>query len=717
MMSSEEYTLNLSYLQVQLRRLDLILSVAVQYARNAGFDPNNEFQGLFISEEEVGQHLRAFPGVGFWGNTEPVAQNPVIQPTLQNINAQLRQIETEAETQGFVLRLRTLQKMLGLTVEDLDLLIVALAPAIDRRYERIYGFLQDDVTKRRPTVNLAINLLGKDWADRLRLWQRLTDQSPLVEQGLLELVADPAMPHSAFHSYMLKVDSHIADYVQLVDSIPKAWQFFLKNEIITGPHWDELILEENLYQTLSRHYGHLSPIFHFYGNYGSGRHTLSRALAFQYGLRLVETNLKALVQENKLNLVRLAFREGRLYGALLLLHEWDSVLDEEHDIPSWLWAQILDYPYPVVLSGKEEWVPRGINRTRPIIRIELPIPEFTKRLAHWQAYLADTEVQPAELAYKFKLTPGQIRDAVYSAYDDAIGQGKATPDIQDVYRASRAQSSRRLSSLAVKIKPRYTWHHIVLPEARIQQLREICDQVKYAVRVYDEWGFKGRSGTAQGLTALFAGQSGTGKTMAAEIIANELGLELFKIDLSAVVSKYIGETEKNLATIFDEAAQSNAILFFDEADALFGKRSEVKDSHDRYANIETGYLLQRMETYDGVAILASNLRQNLDEAFTRRLDFMIDFPFPETEDRLRIWQVSFPPNAPLDREVNLEEIAERYRMAGGNIRNAAMAAAFLAVADDSPTICMRHVIHAIRREHQKMGKLLEDDYSRQFITT
>ncbi len=717
-MTTSEYTLNLAYLQAHLRRLDLMLGVAVEFARNAGFDPNNEFQGLFISDEEVGQHLRTIPGTGFWGNTEPVAINPVIQPGLAKIDEHLQEIAATANSQGITLRLQRLSTTLALSHNELNLLIVGLAPAIDRRYERIYGFLQDDVTKRRPTVNLAVNILGKDWPERLHLWQFLSDQSPLIEQGLIEIVGDPSTPYASFHNHMLKVDPQIAAYVQMIDSVPKAWQFFLKHTSTSGPHFDNIILDDTIKQTLVRDYGHPAPIFHLYGTYGSGRHTLARALAHHYGLQLVEANIKPLMQDNnKLNLLRFAFREGRLYGAVLLLHEWESVLDTEDDIPSWLWSELLNYPYPVVLAGKDEWIPRGTDRNRPILRLELDIPVFHDRLSHWQTHLDGTDIHSAELAYKFKLTPGQIRDAVYSAYDDAIAQGKATPDLLDVYRASRSQSSRRLSSLAVKIKPRYTWDNIVLPEARVQQLREICDQVKYAVRVYDDWGFKGRGGAAQGLTVLFAGQSGTGKTMAAEIIANELGLELFKIDLSAVVSKYIGETEKNLATIFDEAAQSNAILFFDEADALFGKRSEVKDSHDRYANIETGYLLQRMETYDGVAILASNLRQNLDEAFTRRLDFMIDFPFPEIEDRLRIWRVSFPLSAPLDNDVNLREIAERYRMAGGNIRNAAMASAFLAAADDSPTIQMRHVIHAIRREHQKMGKLLEDDYSRQFSTT
>jgi SpoVK/Ycf46/Vps4 family AAA+-type ATPase len=213
---------------------------------------------------------------------------------------------------------------------------------------------------------------------------------------------------------------------------------------------------------------------------------------------------------------------------------------------------------------------------------------------------------------------------------------------------------------------------------------------------------------SQGVTVLFAGPPGTGKTMAAEVIAAELGLDLYKIDLSTVVSKYIGETEKNLERIFSEAASSNAILFFDEADALFGKRSEVRDSHDRYANIEISYLLQRMEAYDGVTILATNLRANLDEAFTRRMQFSVDFPFPDEADRLRIWQTLFPPGVPRDHDLDLPLLAQRYKLAGGNIRNILVSAAYLAAADGGQ-VTMSHLLHGTRRELQKMGRLLADE--------
>ena len=248
----------------------------------------------------------------------------------------------------------------------------------------------------------------------------------------------------------------------------------------------------------------------------------------------------------------------------------------------------------------------------------------------------------------------------------------------------------------------------MLPSDTLAQLREMVATVRCRPQVYDHWGFGEKLALGKGLNALFAGESGTGKTMAADIMAGAIGLDLYKIDLSTVVSKYIGETEKNLDRIFNEAATSNAILFFDEADAIFGKRSEVKDSHDRYANIEISYLLQRMEAYDGIVILATNLRANLDDAFTRRLHFAVDFPFPEADDRERIWRLTAPPDLPLAPDVDFRLLAERFRIAGGNIRNIVLAAAFLA-ADQGQPVGMAHLLHAARREYQKLGRLLDEE--------
>jgi SpoVK/Ycf46/Vps4 family AAA+-type ATPase len=248
----------------------------------------------------------------------------------------------------------------------------------------------------------------------------------------------------------------------------------------------------------------------------------------------------------------------------------------------------------------------------------------------------------------------------------------------------------------------------------MEQLREICNYVKNYHRVYSDWGFGHKLSRSKGLNLLFAGPSGTGKTMAAEIMSNELGLDLYKIDLSAIVSKYIGETEKNLERIFKEGQASNAILFFDEADALFGKRSEVRDSHDRYANVEVAYLLQRMEDYDGVVILATNLRKNMDEAFARRMHFTIEFPLPEEPDRYRIWQSVFPEEAPRAKSIDLTFMARQFKITGGNIKNIALGAAFLA-AQDGGCITMEDLIRATKREYQKIGKLCtEGDFAQYF---
>jgi SpoVK/Ycf46/Vps4 family AAA+-type ATPase len=344
----------------------------------------------------------------------------------------------------------------------------------------------------------------------------------------------------------------------------------------------------------------------------------------------------------------------------------------------------------------------------------MPPPPASQRAELWSAALNggqddDSPIDVQELATKFRFSAGQIHDAVDTARNLAQWRAGTAAQITapDIYEACRRRSNQKLASLSRKITPRYQWHHIVLPPSRLQQLRDVCHYVKYREQVFGQWGFGRKSGNGNGLSALFAGPSGTGKTMAAEIIAGELGLDLYKIDLSIVVSKFIGETEKNLSKIFAEAETSNAILFFDEADALFGKRSEVKDAHDRYANIEVGYLLQRIEEYDGIVILATNLRKNIDEAFVRRLQFTIEFPFPNAAERRRLWDVVWPIETPRDAAIDFDGLAERYEITGGSVRNIALASAFLA-AHDGQLVTMEHLLRATQRELQKMGKIIAE---------
>ena len=275
----------------------------------------------------------------------------------------------------------------------------------------------------------------------------------------------------------------------------------------------------------------------------------------------------------------------------------------------------------------------------------------------------------------------------------------------DPFDAARAQSGRGRGrvALARPVALRHAWDDIVLPPNPLTQLREICHRATLRHVVHGRWGFDRKLSTTAGVTALFSGPSGTGKTMAAEIVAAELGRDLYKVDLSHIVSKYIGETEKNLDRIFAAAESANAILFFDEADALFGKRSEVKDAHDRYANIEAGYLLQRMDEYEGVAILATNVRQRMDEAFISRFNIVIEFPLPDESERRRIWSMIFPREAPLAPGVDFGWLAREVRLSGGKIRNIAVSAAFQAASGDG-VIGMGELIEAARREYERSGQ-------------
>jgi hypothetical protein len=415
---------------------------------------------------------------------------------------------------------------------------------------------------------------------------------------------------------------------------------------------------------------------------------------------------------------RRVLREGTLHGAAILWQGAGRLLAADARGPwrSALLAALDEYRGRSFLALVEPFEARSLLRRTTFLLVELPPLSFGERERIWQARLEDGAVDDAviaALASTFRLNGGQIRDAAAAARASArwraAGDGAGTVvEPPDLYAACRAQSSGRLTGLAHKVATTYDWDDIVLPAEQLLQLREICVQVRHRRTVLERWGFDRHLAMGKGMNVLFAGQSGTGKTMAAEIIARDLGLELYKVDLSTMVSKYIGETEKNLDRVFTAAHEANAILFFDEADALFGKRSEVKDAHDRYANIEVGYLLQRMEAYDGVVILASNLRKNLDDAFTRRLHVAIEFRFPEEADRVRIWRKVFPPDAPLAADVDVAFLARQFKLAGGNIRNIALLAAYLA-AEEGGEIAMSHVVRGVKREYQKLGKLVTED--------
>ena len=347
---------------------------------------------------------------------------------------------------------------------------------------------------------------------------------------------------------------------------------------------------------------------------------------------------------------------------------------------------------------------------RTVLLVEAASPSFAERRQAWADLTGTAET--GDVAAKFRLSMTQIVEAAEVARLASTARGAEAPEPGDLDLGARQASSSRLGELAARLPPGYRWEDLVVPERQRELLQSISAYLRHRDRVLSDWGYEKTVARTQGLKVLFAGESGTGKTMAAQVLAAELGLEIFRVDLATTVSKYIGETEKNLDRIFGAAEGSNAILFFDEADALFGKRSEVGDSHDRYANIEVAYLLQKMEGYPGAVILATNFRRNIDDAFVRRLDFVIDFPFPEAEDRRRIWDRVLPEEAPRAEDVDLDFLSEKFKLSGGAIRNCSLAAAFQAADDDSP-ISMRHLVRAVAQEYGKQGRLtLEADFER-----
>ncbi len=366
---------------------------------------------------------------------------------------------------------------------------------------------------------------------------------------------------------------------------------------------------------------------------------------------------------------------------------------------------------PLIIVGTAQ----QLTTQRPLMQIDIPPLTGDEQHALWQQALGPAAPrlngQLDRLVAQFRLSPTQIRTATTDAQQHA-----RIPDNLGaaLWAACLRQTRPQLDDLAQRLEPRAAWDDLVLPERSKQALHEITAHVRQRDTVYETWGFQARSLNGLGVTALFAGDSGTGKTMAAEVLANELHLDLYRIDLSQIVNKYIGETEKNLRRVFDAAETGGAILLFDEADALFGKRSEVKDSHDRYANIEVSYLLQRMEAYRGLAILTTNMKNALDQAFLRRLRFVVHFPFPDARQRAEIWRHIFPAATPTVQL--LPDRLARLNVSGGSIRNIALHAAFLA-ADTREPVQMAHLLQAARTEYAKLEKPLTDAEVKDWIMT
>jgi len=701
------YKNSLEHLMEELRRIDLMVNLNLEKVRAEQGSDFDEFQGLYISEDEVNSILKKSP-YEFKPDDAWTQQNLKIEALGKEINEK----KAQSISQGIELRLHIISQLFKLKPIEIDALLICIAPELDMRYEKLYSYLQDDVTKKRPTVDLVIKFLMSSMEEGFKAREIFSPVSPLIQNHLVYLLGDEAQ--IPLLSRSIKVDDRMILFLLGSDLIDPSTRNFSKL-VYPKRTFNDLILENKkkiqLIELVKRHSGsNFQQILFFHGPYGTGKKMAAEAVCNELRIPMLVIDSKALIKDESLFIMDMILREAQLQNSSVYFEGIDALWKENEISTSVIRVfQALDsFPNLVFMSGEAPWEPSGILQNHGFINMAFTVPSYELRKSLWKSFLNGNDsnnIDVSALASKFNFSGGQIKDAIITSNNIAMVKKPAGSklSIDELYEGCRAQSNKKLMIFARKIETIFKWEDIFLQKDTKEQLNEICNYIKYKGRVYSEWGFERKLSLGKGLNALFSGPSGTGKTMAAGIIANEVKLDLYKIDLSNVVSKYIGETEKNLARIFKEAQTTNAILFFDEADALFGKRSEVRDSHDRYANIEINYLLQKMEEYDGIVILASNFSNNIDDAFLRRLHFKVDFPSPDEKLRGIIWKNIFPRETPVAENIDYGFLS-RFKITGGNMKNIALCAAFLA-ASDSGTVKMEHLIKGTQREFQKIGKL------------
>ena len=681
---------NNRYLALSLKWLCLKLEKMAEKEQS----PINEPSALFAKEPSSWlQRIRAGPvnGLDLLQEKPPDSSQKVV--TAEQISEASIAMD-EAESEDPPPALIILSRQLGLSTIEKNLLLLCAAMELDTGLESLCIRAQNDPKRAYPTFALALSLFDDP------AWDMLSSQRPLRYWQLIEIHQAGAL---ALASSPLRADERIVNYIkglnQMDDRLASLLTPLLEDVQIKLPSSQKNAKQKIVNYLRNAAIWDRSPIIQLLGSDKQSKQLIAKNAAVDLGLHLYRLPMELLpAQGTELErLVRLWQRESMLLPLALYLDASPGGNTAERDEKVSLVDRFLARNRSILfLDTRDIWP--GLDRKGLTLDIARPTPD--EQLSMWSAELgAAAGDAPAMLAGQFDLDSAAIQQISRAALAEPSDRGQ---DLKERIWDSCLDCTRpQLDVLAQRIRAKATWEDIVLPEEELSLLHQISEQVRQRMKVYDQWGFRCKMNRGLGISALFAGDSGTGKTMAAEVLANELRLNLYRIDLSAVVSKYIGETEKNLRKLFDAAENSGAILFFDEADALFGKRSEVKDSHDRYANIEISYLLQRMEAFQGLAILTTNLKSALDKAFQRRLRFVVNFPFPGIEERNLIWKKAFPSKVPLDN-LDFHRLA-RLNLAGGSIHNVALNAAFMA-ASAGRSVTMPIVLKAARTEFRKLDR-------------
>ncbi|MEV0697091.1 ATP-binding protein [Saccharopolyspora sp. NPDC050389] len=682
---------DLNYLWARLGLVERRVREVVATRQAADPHPDDPYRGLYVTPDDVDRILAA-PAKS-WAATR--GDDPAA--------AELDSLAAAVPDPGP--RLLRLAADFGLTALDLELLLVAMAPDVDVRFEPLYGYLNDDVTRRRPTTGLALELCGMPAAGDGRF--RFTAGAPLVAGGLLE-VQEPERPAL---SRTLRVPDRVVAHLLGNDDIDPRTAHLAR---LT--HADPRSPD-----TLAKRIGAALDtgirLVHLNGAEGAMQ-VATDALAVSGRRALVLDARELAVEPDPLPALPALVREARLQRAGVVFGPLEAFEPERPERARLLRAIVASAAgAPLFLHGSRSWDATWSRQAPVSIRVTAPKPE--QRAREWRQALADASGDTAAVPESalvdalagYRLDADQVGRAASVAAQLAMLDARPV-GLEDLRSGVRAQNGAGLERLARRITPAVRWDDLVLPEPTHRHLAELAMRARHRDLVLGDWRMRPGGGRGRGVIALFAGESGTGKTMSAEVVASDLGMDLYVVDLSTVVDKYVGETEKNLERIFTEAVGVNGVLLFDEADAIFGKRSQVKDAHDRYANVESAFLLQRMETFDGIAILTTNLRANLDEAFTRRLDVIADFPMPGQDQRRALWDRCLGSAIPRAEDLDLNFCAERFELAGGSIRSCAITAAYLAAEAGRP-VGMTELITAVRQEYGKLGRLvLESEFGK-----
>ena len=719
MAKPEPFQNSLEHILAEMKRLDLMLRRAVLLARSSRSDEvPDEYRGLVISEENVDRMLDSVDFLGdIWkidNAVRPAADN--IDQELESRQSKIRARMEASNEEEQKLALHHLAASCGLSPAEVDVLLIALAPELEPRYETLYAYLQNDVTRKRPTVDLSLNLICRTEQEKVQARNIFAPDAPLLHFGLVELHEESYDRNPTLLRHFVKMSDSVTRF--LLERQPGA----VLEAQLTVPEigLEDLETSDQTRQALQNLASALMrgdsdhTVIQFWGDGEAPLKEAAEALADKMGRTLLYVEMARLEPD--------AAKLGALVRDAVL---WDNLLvvdRSEDNLPEGerekrtrtereLWARVAESEVPVVVLNAEEQfgtLPPSVR----LWRIKIDPPDYATRREAWRRSLGDwiPDLDADRLADLFPFSGRSIRrTASLTATLSALrSPADPKPQMSDVLAAARDLTTPNLQRFALMIEPRYGWDDLVLPDDRMRQLRAVASRLRFRSIVHRDWDFGRKLARGRGLSVLFSGPTGAGKTMAAEVLANELSLHLFQIDLSTVVSKYIGEIERNLSAIFREAELSQSLLFFDEADALFGKRTEVKDAHDRYANIEVNYLLQRIEQYEGLVVLATNFPKNLDEAFLRRLHYVLEFPFPDEQAREKIWRLHLSGKAPKSDDLDYVFLATQFPVSGGSIRNVVVEAAFLAAEESGVKgpISIDHIIEALRHEYQKQGKLI-----------